>query len=298
MTMPTTRFGLSCALTTPFRETGEVDLPRLVAHARWCLDAGCASVTAFGTTGEGASIGLAGREQILGALAGNGFDLRRDVIGGVAAASSHEAIAQARIVLDLGCRAMLLAPPFYFKHVSDEGLFRWFSTLIDRLGSNARDVILYHIPSVTEVPLSIALIGRLRAAYPGVIAGVKDSSGDWGYAQALLAEHRDLTILIGDERRLAAAVRAGAQGSICGIANFCPELMRPLAEEGRDDPRVTRIVDEILRHPVTPAVKALVAHRTGDPAWLRVGPPLMPLSTAEAERLAAVYDDILAAKAA
>jgi 4-hydroxy-tetrahydrodipicolinate synthase len=298
MSAPQDPFGLSCALVTPFGANDAIDHARLVAHARFVLDHGCDSVTAFGTTGEGASIGVAGRHQVLGALAGMGLDMRRQVVVGVAAASVHETLEQARAGLAFGCRALMIAPPFYFKDVDDEGVFRWFAKVFEGLGGGARDVILYHIPSVTAVGLSPALIGRLREAFPGVVIGVKDSSGDGANTRRLLAEHGDLAILVGDERQLAAAVREGAQGAICGVANFAPELMRPLAREGRDDPRVHRLVEALLSVPVTPAVKAMVAHRTGDPAWLATRPPLLPIGPADARRLGGVLDEALGRKAA
>ena len=291
MPQPRERFGLSAALTVPFRPDGVVDLLRLVAHARWCLAHGCRTVTAFGTTGEGASFSLSDREQLFGAFAAVGID-GRQVVGGVSASSAEDAAVQARLALDFGADAVLLPPPFYFKGVSDDGLFAWFARVFELLGGAARDVILYHIPSVTQVPLSIELIGRLRAAFPEVIRGVKDSSGSWDYAQALLAQHRDLAILIGDERCLAAAVRLGGQGAISGIANIYPEAMLPLVQEGREDDRIHRLVEALLAYPVIPAVKALVAHRSGDPAWLATRAPLQPLSPAEAARLGAVADGL------
>lgn len=135
-------------MTTPFHEDGAIDLARWVDHARWCLQQGCTSVTAFGTTGEGASVGMSGREQALGALAGGGI-APRDVVYCVAASSLHEAVNQARMAYDFGARALLLPPPFYFKGVTDEGLFAWFGQLLGKLGGSARDIILYNIPSVT-----------------------------------------------------------------------------------------------------------------------------------------------------
>src|SRR5690606_2914332 len=110
--------------------------------------------------------------------------------------------------------------------------------------------------------------------FAGIVAGVKDSSGEWANTEALIKAHPDLAILIGDERSLAAGVRLGGQGAISGLANACPEALAPMALEGRDDRRIIRLVEEVLRLPVTPAVKALVAHRTGDPAWLRTRAPL------------------------
>lgn len=291
-------FGLSAALTLPITPEGALDLPRLAAHARWCLNAGCASVTAFGTTGEGASLGMSAREQVLGALVGTGLDPRRAIIGGVAAASMHDAIQQTRLLMDANCRAVLLAPPFYFKGVTDEGLFAWFARVFEKLGPQARDVILYNIPSVTAVPLSVEFIGRLRTAFPQVVAGVKDSSGDFAYTERLLAAHRDLTILIGDERGLAAGIRLGGQGAISGLANVCSQDLAALIRDAHDDARITHLVEAVLRYPVVPAVKALVAHRTGDAAWLHVLPPLAPLDPSAAAKLGAAYDAIFARQAA
>ena len=297
MAQPDQRFGLSCALTTPFDAEGQVEAKKLADHAQWCLDQGCNSVTAFGTTGEGASLGLPARRSVLEAMASQGIDLRIRVLGAVAASSLHDALDQAKLLLDVGCRGILLTPPFYFKGVSDDGLFAWFSAFFEKLG-DARDVLLYNIPSVTAVPLSVDLVGRLRTAFPKVIMGVKDSSGDWAYTQQLLAAHRDLAILIGDERHLAQGVRLGAQGAISGMANICPDRLRPMIALGQDSSQVTRVVDEVLRYPVTPAVKALVPHRTGDADWLRVRAPLVPLPAAEAKRLGAACDSIFASKAA
>jgi 4-hydroxy-tetrahydrodipicolinate synthase len=297
MTQQRARFGLSAALATPFSADGAIDRQRAVAQARWCLAEGCSSVTLFGTTGEGSSIGQADRADLLAAFAEDGIAGDR-IVGAVAAVSVADAAAQACQMLAIGCRAVLLPPPFYFKGVTDDGLFAWYAQLFERLGGAARDVLLYNIPSVTAVALPIGLIGRLREAFPGIVVGVKDSSGDWVYTQRLLAAHRDLAILIGDERYLAEGVRLGGEGAISGLANICPAILRPLALEGRDDPRIATLVEAVLDHPVTPAVKALIAHRTGDAAWRAVRPPLMPLGAEDEDRLSAHYDALFAGAAA
>ena len=137
---------------------------------------------------------------MLDALVGAaGIDLSRQVLAGVAASSIEDAAAQANQLFDAGGRGVLLAPPFYFKGPGDEGLFRWFAAVLERCRS-PREVILYHIPSVTQVPLSSSLIGRIDRAFPGVVGGVKDSSGDWATTERLLADHPHLHILVGDER--------------------------------------------------------------------------------------------------
>lgn len=292
------RFGLSCALATPFRGDGSVDGRLLAAQARWCLAEGCGSVAVFGTTGEGASVDLAARGRALEDLLGARIEPEGQLVGGVAATSVEDAAAQAGMWLEAGCRAILLPPPFYFKGVAEEGLFAWFAGVFERLGGRARDVLLYHIPAVTAVEVTVGLVGRLRRAFPEVVAGVKDSSGDRATADALLAEHADLAILIGDERLLARGVAKGAQGAISGLANVCPGQLGKLVATGRDDARISSVVDAMLEYPVTAAVKALVAHRTGDRAWLRVRPPLSPLSVEDMRRLGAAYDAIFVAEAA
>jgi 4-hydroxy-tetrahydrodipicolinate synthase len=291
--LTTSKFGLSCALALPCNKDSSIDYSRLAVHARRSLEAGCSSVTVFGTTGEGPSVSLIEREQILDVLLSAGINLNQQVLGGVAVSSVGDAVDQARILIDRACRGVLLAPPFYFKNVSDEGLFRWFSQVCEKIGQRASEVFLYHIPSVTQAALSINLIGRLKAAFPKVIVGVKDSGGDWAYTEPLLRTHADLVLLIGDERHLAAGIRLGAQGAISGLANVCPEALLKLIESGEDNPRIIELVNAILKFPVTPAVKVLLAHHQNEPAWLMVRPPLVPLSEDQAADLSRAHRLIL-----
>ena len=298
MTSSSNGFGLSCALATPFLPSGDVDHARMTQHAQNCLAEGCGSVTVFGTTGEGSSFGFTERVRTIAALKDAGIEARRAILGGVMSASQDDAMDQTAILIDADCRAVLLAPPFYYKGVGDDGLYAWFAGLFEKLGGRARDVILYNIPSVTAVTLSVSLIGKLRAAFPEVIIGVKDSSGDWPYTQQLLAAHSDLTILIGDERHLAHGVRLGAQGAISGLANIIASRLLPLAREGRDNSQIVQLVDELLKYPVTPAVKSLIAHKTSDKNWLRTRPPLMPMMQADHVLLTGAYSAIFTEKAA
>ncbi|RXT54591.1 dihydrodipicolinate synthase family protein [Bosea sp. Tri-44] len=298
MALNPNRFGLSCAITTPMREGGAVDLPRLVHHARHVLANGCDSVTLFGTTGEGAALGAPARTAMLGALVGAGIDPATQIYAGVAAASLHEAVDQAQTALNVGAKGLLVAPPFYFKGVGDEGLYAWFSQFFEKLGSSARNTILYHIPSVTAVEISVGLVERLKKAFPGVVTGVKDSSCDYPTTEAFLKAHGELAILVGDERLLGRAVRAGAQGSICGVANLVPHLLRPIVYEGAENATVNELVDEICSYPVLPAVKALVGHLHGDGGYGPMRAPLTALDEGQRKALFAAFDRITRAKAA
>ena len=291
------RFGLSAALTMPFDTDMQVDVAKAVRHAQSCLSNGCTSVTLFGTTGEGSSIGDEERKKVLNAFLDAGIRPAQIVVG-VMANSYIDAAAQARAALDAGCRGILLAPPFYFKNVSDDGLFAWFSSVLTEIGASARGIILYNIPSVTAVEISIGLVTRLREAFPAVIAGVKDSSGNWSFTEKLLLRHKDLAILIGDERSLAEGVRLGSQGSICGMANLYAGRLLPMANEGRDDPAMIQAVNELVKFPVIPAVKAMVAHHTGDEGWRRARAPLQDLSDSDYKRLTGIFDRLFVAAAA
>ncbi|MBN7804202.1 dihydrodipicolinate synthase family protein [Agrobacterium rosae] len=293
----TGKFGLSAALTTPFAQDGSIDFPTLVAQAKRSLAAGCNSVTLFGTTGEGSSIGNRERAEVLSACLDAGIDAT-SLVAGVLVDSAQDAADQAGAALDAGVRNILLAPPSYFKNVSDDGLYEWFSAVFQQLGGKARDILVYNIPSVTMVALSVELIGRLRHAFPGIVTGVKDSSGDWPYTQRLLAEHRDLIILIGDERHLAQGVRLGGQGAISGCANFLPNEVRAMAVDGVDDPRVLDLVGELLKYPVTPAVKVLVSHVTGENIWHSVRPPLVSISAENRTKLVAAFESLFRSQAA
>lgn len=287
------RFGLSVALTTPFDSAGAVDIPKMVAHAKRCLDNGCASVTLFGTTGEGASVSRAERAAVLAAMTSGGIAAAR-IVYGVAETSVGDAAAESAKALAAGCGAILLPPPFYFKNLSEDGTVGWYDAVIAGLGSSARDIILYHLPSVTAAPLTTAIVRRVADKTPSAVIGVKDSGGEWVFTEALLTTCRGLKIMVGDERDLARAVRLGAEGAISGMANIATKRMLGLANDGRDDEGLVEVVRLLLTGPVTPAVKALVAHVTGDAAWRRTRVPLDPTPDAALAKLAELFDAKLA----
>lgn len=291
------RLGLSCALSTPFKDAVTIDTLRLTEHAVWCLREGCDSVTLFGTTGEGAAVGLDERRRAVAALLAAGI-APSNILSGVTACDVAGAAAQGRLAMEAGLHGLLLTPPFYFRDASDDGLFAWFSAVFAAMGGTARNVFVYHIPGMTGVALSLDLVDRLKTTFPGVVVGVKDSGGDWAHTERLLGRHRDLQVLVGDERHLARAVRLGGAGSICGLANLMPGLLRKAAHEGVDDPRFAGAVTAVLRYPFMAAVKAAIAVRRRDPRWRLMAPPLTALTDADAKRLGADLDAVLAAAAA
>jgi 4-hydroxy-tetrahydrodipicolinate synthase len=267
------RIGESVALATPFDAVGGIDWARFSAHADRLLAQGMEVVTAFGTTGEGASIDPQVRARLFEEMGVRGIAPAR-VATCVYGNSPEESGRDMARALEAGAAAILLEPPFYYTDVSNDGVYRWFSESFESAGSACRDVILYNIPQLTGVTIGPELVSKLREAFPQVVAGVKDSGGDWDHTASLIAEHKDLAILVGHEGHLARAVRLGASGTICGIGNFAPELIQKLAR-GEDDPRIDVIIGYILANPVVPALKALLAAQLGEPEWARVKSPLV-----------------------
>ncbi len=277
-------FGISAALVTPFGADGSIDLKRAGAHATRVFGMGADGITLFGTTGEGASIGLAERTAMLGGILAVGIPAEK-ITACVVACAMEQALQQARDCISLGVKRLLLSAPFYFKGVSDEALFAWFAQFIDTLDRPDVQIILYHIPQVTGVGLSVPLIRRLKDRFEKEVFGVKDSSGDWSNVQELLKSD-DLAILIGDERLLARAAALGGAGAISGMANLVPARLSHIIRTGEADAGLTTLVDEVVSHPVTPLVKAMVGAQNRESGWNRVRTPLSPADAALASALA------------
>jgi 4-hydroxy-tetrahydrodipicolinate synthase len=273
------KIGTSAAMLTPFTVAGAIDWSRLATHAKRLLGTGMHVVTAFGTTGEGVSIARDERVGLHDRLSGEGV-MPAQLVECVYGPSSADAGAHMRRSLAAGCAGILLTPPFYFKGVDDEGVYRWFAEAIEAAGAGARDVILYHLPQVTGVGVGPELTARLRRAFPAAIAGVKDSGGNWEHTASLLADHRDLAILVGHEGHLAQAVREGASGAISGIANVAPRLVAKLVS-GVHDPVIDDALAVVLSMPTVPALRAIVAAQSGDEAWRHPRAPLIEISESD-----------------
>ncbi len=276
------KFGLSVAILTPFCADGSVDVGRLADHASDLMARGAQSITIFGTTGEGPSIGISERAPVLKALADRGIT-GEQVIQGVCASAIPDVLAIINIGLEFGVRDVLLAPPFYFTNLDDEGLFEWHAGILAQSPDEVR-IILYNIPQVTDVPLSVALTRRLVETFPDRIRAMKDSSGNWDSSMAYL-DIAGLTVLVGDERLLARAIQRGAGGSICGMSNLYPEKMRHLIDTGEEDPFITAQTNAVVAHPVVAAIKTLMSRQTNQPDWNRLRPPLSALQNDAMEAL-------------
>jgi 4-hydroxy-tetrahydrodipicolinate synthase len=284
--------GVLAPVITPFTATLAPDQARFNRHCAWLLANGCAGLAVFGTNSEANSLGLEERKELLEGLVASGVAPDR-LIPGTGCCALPETAALSAHATALGCAGVLMLPPFYYKGVSDEGLFRSYSEVIQRVGDARLRIYLYHIPPVSNVPITVALVERLLKACPGTIAGVKDSSGDWGNTEALLAyAGLGLDVFAGSEVFLLRNMRGGGAGCITAGANVNPAAIDQVYRRWREpgaaalQAGIDRIRDILQAHgPMIPALKAVTAHFAKDPAWRTVRPPLVELSEDQEQAL-------------
>ncbi len=275
--------GVLVPALTPFTPDYEPDVPIFLGFCRSLLEQGAAGLAVFGTTSEANSMSLGERRRLLDALIEDGFDPKL-LMPGTGASAIPDAVELTRAAVEAGAGGVLLLPPFYYKSVPEDGIFAYFAEVIERIGDARLRVYLYHIPQVSGVPVTPALVGRLVDRYGATIAGLKDSSGDWETTATLLKRFPSLAIFPGSERFLLQGLAAGAAGCITGTGNYDVSLIRRVldtrdaAERRRLERRMTAIRGAFEKHPLIPALKYVLAARTGSSSWNTVRPPLSPLS--------------------
>jgi 4-hydroxy-tetrahydrodipicolinate synthase len=288
--------GVNAAVLTAMHADLSVDLDRMAAHSRWLLANGCNGLGVLGTTGEANSIGIAERVGVLEGLAARGIPAAA-MMPGTGTPSITDTVLLTRAAEQLGCRGALLLPPFFYKNPSDDGLFAYFSEVIQRVGGDIK-IYLYHFPAQSAVPFGLDLIGRLLRAYPGKVKGIKDSSGDFANTKAY-ADHyaKDgFEVYCGDDGALHALLNAGGAGCITAAANVGSAVSalvyanwnRPAGAEAQVT--LTAIRKAIVSAPLIPGLKALVARHTGQPAWTNMRPPHLRLAPDAAAKLFAAFD--------
>jgi 4-hydroxy-tetrahydrodipicolinate synthase len=284
--------GALAPVVTPYTADLAPDTARLIAHCRWLLD-NDTGLAVFGTTSEGNSLSVPEKIALLDALFDAGLPASR-MMPGTGCCAVTDTVALTRHAVQNGCGGVLMLPPFYYKGVSDDGLFASYAEVIERVGDARLRVYLYHIPQVSQVPISAALIERLLDRYPGTIAGIKDSGGDFANMRMMLERFapRGFDVFSGSELFLLATLRGGGAGTISAICNVSPAPIARLAREWQkadadaQQKSVDRVRGALSAYPMVPALKATVAHFAGDDAWARVRPPLVALSHEQREALA------------
>jgi 4-hydroxy-tetrahydrodipicolinate synthase len=265
---------------------------RFVAHARWLLDNGCHGLVVFGTTGEANSFSVDERIALLDAAISAGLPRERLLVG-TGCCALTDTVRLTRHALSLGIGGVLALPPFYYKDNTDQALFASFDEVIQRVGGKGFKLYLYHFPRLSGVPITPGLLEGLLAAYPDTIAGIKDSSGDWGNTRMMIERFPEIAIMPGAESYLLSALEAGASGCISASCNVNAQAIRKLYDDfkaGRpglpEQQEALGDVRKILQlRPMIPVMKHLLADALREPAWRNVRPPLLPLPEVEAAAL-------------
>lgn len=288
MSLPVT--GVYCASATPVLADLSPNLPAFAAHCSWLIQEGCDGVALLGTTGEANSFSGTERKTILEAALTAGLSPDQ-LLPGTGVANIPDTIDLTRHALAQGVARVVMLPPFYYKGVSDEGLYAAYARIIEGVADARLRVILYHIPQMSGIAISHDLIERLRTAFPQTIAGIKDSAGKLDNMQAMIARFADFSVLAGADPLLLPLMQAGGAGSITATSNL---VARDLAMvfRGANDPSQAEAVAkaqariEAFRnlsnsYVQLPAIKAMIRYLTGDTGWSRMRPPLVDLTDGE-----------------
>jgi len=284
--------GVLAPVITPFRKDYAPDAQRFVRHCRWLLKSGCAGLAVFGTNSEANSMSVAEKRALLEALVAGGVPAAA-LMPGTGHCALSDSIEMTRAAVALGCAGVLMLPPFYYKGVSDEGLYRSFAEVIERVGDERLQLYLYHIPSVAQVAITLPLIERLLSKYPGIVAGVKDSSGDWSNTKAMLDAFakEGFDVFAGSEAFLLDNMRHGGRGCITATGNINPGPIATVyrnwrsADAERLQAGISATRKIVQKQPMIPALKAAVAHFGNDAQWKTCRPPLVELTPQQEETL-------------
>jgi len=297
--------GVLAPVITPFKQDLSSDPERLVRHCQWLLSQNC-GLAPFGTTSEGNSLSSEERAMLLDALVAGGVDPSR-MMPGTGCCSITETVKLTAKAVKHGCAGVLMLPPFYYKDVSEEGLYRYFSEVVQRVGDAKLRIYLYHIPPVAMVGITTGLVERLLKSYPNTIVGMKDSSGDWNNTKTFLdafatasPARTSFDVFVASESFLLANIRNGGAGTISATANVNPAAIHKLYAEyehtdADEQQAKVNVVRDLFfkKYPMIPGLKQAIAIFTNDPAWVKVRPPLVELTGEQAKRLAEELEGLL-----
>ena len=290
--------GVLTPVVTPFKEDLSPDPKRFVEHCKWLVSQN-AGLAVFGTNSEANSLSVTERKSLLEAL------LLADVspakmMPGTGCCSLTDTVELTRHAVAAGCAGVLMLPPFFYKGVSEDGLFRSYSEVIQRVGSSNLRIYLYHIPPVAQIPITAGLIERLLKEYPGTIAGIKDSSGDWNNTEMLLKQFQPhgFDVFCGSDPFLLQTMRGGGAGCISATCNVNPAMIHDLyvhwqdADADERQARTTKVRRTFEMIPLIASMKAVIGKKRNDPQWAEVRPPLVKAPKDKLEQLCTELDKI------
>ena len=283
--------GLFVAPLLPMDSDYNPDTERYLAHCRHLLDEGCHGLMPLGSTGEAHSLTVTERLKLMDALAESGLPMDRMIVG-ASALAWPDAVTLIRHATKLGARAVATQPAFYYKS-NDDGLYSYFKLLVDKVADPNLRLIIYDWEANIGVRFSTALLERLFGDFPDHIVGIKDSNGNFEQIAERCHRFSDQAVIAGTDVSQLACLRAGGRGAMSASGNILYPTMLELhrsfaSEKGEACQQAIDAFGALLR-PLGffGALKATMAHVSGDPAWRMARPPVAPLSGADRATLEA-----------
>lgn len=273
--------GVYAAALTPFDSDLRCNDELLTKHCLQLIDRGCKGVVLFGTTGEGPSFSIEEKKDTLNQVITHGLDPKHIIVGN-GSGCVHDTVEIALASIESNCLACLIAPPCFFKNVSEEGVISFYREVIQRVSDSRLKIILYHIPQFSKVPITLHIVKTLTEEFPDIVVGIKDSEGNLSLIKEILQEIPHFKVFAGNEKQIPTAMHYGASGAISGMANLWPEYICDAYEKG-DISGVKQILILLGNRPFIPFCKALLSGN--NPNWNQVRPPLIALSQKETSLL-------------
>ncbi len=289
--------GIFSPVITPFNPDYSIDHKKLANQCEWLISQGV-GLAVFGTNSEASSLSVDEKIFLLDKLIDYGINPNK-LMPGTGCCAITDTIKLTKHAVKHGCAGVLMLPPFYYKSVDDEGLFEYFSSVIESVNDDRLRVYLYHIPPIAMVGISLKLIETLLKQYPQNIAGIKDSSGDWSNTKKMLDEKwDDFSIFAGSESFLLKTMQQGGSGCISATANVNPKNIfdvyknwqQPNAFKKQEELDVIRSI--VQSYPLIPALKCIISHFQKDQNWNILRPPLTKLNSRDSIKLITELNDI------
>ena len=293
--------GVYSAAATPIEADGSPCFDLFTTHCSKLLAEGCHGIALLGTTGEANNFSVDERMALLDAVCNSGIS-GEQLLPGTSCSNLSETKALTAHALSCQVKACVILPPFYYKGVSDEGLFRFYAQLVEGLADSRLKIILYHIPQMTQVPISHELIYRLRTEFPDIFVGIKDSAGDIENMKKTVERFPGFSVLAGADPLLLPLLQAGGAGCITATSNLRADSLRYIfdhinnsslkAEIDQHQKRINDWRNLSNSYAQLATIKAMISKVRGDARWCALRPPLTAITVQEQEKIWAQMQQI------
>jgi 4-hydroxy-tetrahydrodipicolinate synthase len=280
---------------TPFNDDGSVAEDLYFEHCQHVLAEGSDYISPFGTSGEALSISLSERRNLLEKIIAQDIARPDQIMPGTGLCALGDTLDLTKHAVELGCAAVMTLPPFFFPNPGNDGLFRYFSNLIEAVGSDDLKICLYHIPQNAGVGISPELAHKLNEAFPQTVVAYKDSSGNWENTQSVIKSAPGVSVFPASEVLIPNATDLGAGGCISATCNVNVAQIKRVfqAAVAKDHktieaemPSLNKLRLAVQAAGLIPALKSMKAHMTGDQRWLNTRAPFLNADAAVGEELA------------